>query len=913
MTAMTILLGVLTVIGLGGPAAIIGIGSLAALFVAIGGLAVAVGAIMDAVPNIQKFLDEGLPILEQLAGSIGTMIGNFFGGIGEGLTDSLVKMGEDIATFMDKLAKASENAKGVSSESFEGVKSLMEVIGDIAGAAVGTNISDIGSLLTSGKTSFDSFAEDGVAFFQAMGKISAESALVKLDDDAFESVVLAAERLSGLSKSIEPIGGIMTFFSGRTDLETFGTNAATFVKSMVGMFESTDDVTLDTAQLEIILSAATRLADLQTKLEPIGGVITWFSGRDDLAAFGSNIGYFMSSMKTALTEVEGTTLDETALSAVIDAASKLADLQSKLEPMGGVITWFTGRDDLQAFGSNIGYFITSMKTALATLEGSALDETALSSIINAASKLADLQTKLEPMGGVVTWFTGRDDLGEFGTNIGLFATAMGTLKTEIGEDGITDTVVNSVTNAGNAIIALQNALPEDKWFDGKMSLTKFSNYIEDFAEAIGVFNDEVTDINPSAVTVALNAANQIRVLVNAVANIDTSGVTEFTGVGTGGFGADGPAYKIAQAIAAFGDEVATIDLGRVADAVSSAKSIAGLISDLAGIDISGTASFKMAMNNLATSNITSLTSAFSEMSGRLQSSGAEMVTAIISGMQSKMPLFRVASTNVISNFNKSIVAYSDTVEQSGSILVYNMVNGINKDRDKVSAALTSCLSSAISTICQKYLAFYNAGSYLVSGFANGIGANAYRAAAKASAMATAAETAARNALGINSPSKVFQDIGAGIPEGFAMGINTLGSTVDESVSNMASAAIDSARSTMSNILDALSGEMETQPTIRPVIDLSDVKTGIGAISGMFDGVQGVGVQANIGAITTMMTRNGQNGRNADVVSALDKLNRKMDNIGNTTYQINGVTYDDGSNIASAVQTITRAALRERRV
>jgi hypothetical protein len=75
----------------------------------------------------------------------------------------------------------------------------------------------------------------------------------------------------------------------------------------------------------------------------------------------------------------------------------------------------------------------------------------------------------------------------------------------------------------------------------------------------------------------------------------------------------------------------------------------------------------------------------------------------------------------------------------------------------------------------------------------------------------------------------------------------------------------------------------------------------------------VGVMANVGAISAMMNQRSQNGANADVVSAIDKLNKKMDNMGNTSYNINGVTYDDGSNISEAVKTIVRAARIERRV
>ena len=57
----------------------------------------------------------------------------------------------------------------------------------------------------------------------------------------------------------------------------------------------------------------------------------------------------------------------------------------------------------------------------------------------------------------------------------------------------------------------------------------------------------------------------------------------------------------------------------------------------------------------------------------------------------------------------------------------------------------------------------------------------------------------------------------------------------------------------------------------------------------------------------------QNGANDDVISAIDRLNKKMDNISNTTYSINGITYDDGSNVYDAVRTLVRAAKVERRV
>jgi hypothetical protein len=62
----------------------------------------------------------------------------------------------------------------------------------------------------------------------------------------------------------------------------------------------------------------------------------------------------------------------------------------------------------------------------------------------------------------------------------------------------------------------------------------------------------------------------------------------------------------------------------------------------------------------------------------------------------------------------------------------------------------------------------------------------------------------------------------------------------------------------------------------------------------------------------MMNRYSQNRGNDDVVSELSKLRSEIGNMSKPSYNINGITYDDGSNVSAAVQTLVRAARIERR-
>jgi hypothetical protein len=164
-----------------------------------------------------------------------------------------------------------------------------------------------------------------------------------------------------------------------------------------------------------------------------------------------------------------------------------------------------------------------------------------------------------------------------------------------------------------------------------------------------------------------------------------------------------------------------------------------------------------------------------------------------------------------------------------------------------------------------------------------------------------------------SPSRLTIQAGKWLGEGLIIGMEKMGKSVYSAGHDLGDTAAGTLSNTISNISKMISTDIDAQPTIRPVLDLSDVRSGASALGSMLDMDSTVGVRANIGAISSMMATRSQNGANADVVSAIDKLNKRMDNLGNTTYQINGITYDDGSNITDAVATLVRAAKIERRV
>ena len=115
---------------------------------------------------------------------------------------------------------------------------------------------------------------------------------------------------------------------------------------------------------------------------------------------------------------------------------------------------------------------------------------------------------------------------------------------------------------------------------------------------------------------------------------------------------------------------------------------------------------------------------------------------------------------------------------------------------------------------------------------------------------------------------------------------------------------------IASISEVINSDVDTQPTIRPVMDLDDVRSGMDTMNRMLGATPSVGVLANVNAISSSM-RGSQNGT-SDVVSAIKDIGKKLNSSGGDTYQINGITYDDGSNVSNAVKTLVRAARIERR-
>ncbi|MFS9302660.1 tape measure protein [Streptococcus parasanguinis] len=185
---------------------------------------------------------------------------------------------------------------------------------------------------------------------------------------------------------------------------------------------------------------------------------------------------------------------------------------------------------------------------------------------------------------------------------------------------------------------------------------------------------------------------------------------------------------------------------------------------------------------------------FLAMSMNGQQYGSQFGTGIGGGINSSQGIATGASNAMKMMINASVNSLGHDGRNAGSQFGTGVTSGITSQNGAVHGASSALKSSAHSGMSGGYSGGYSAGTSIGEGLAAGIQAMAGSVAAAAASIAGSAVAAARSALRINSPSKVFRDqVGRAIPEGMAVGIEKYGYYVDDSMTDLANKTVESGK------------------------------------------------------------------------------------------------------------------------
>ena len=829
MTAMTLLLVILSPVA---PLALIAVGALSALTVlimSIGGLAVAIGWLMEHTDGLEGFLDTGIGILNKLCYAIGSFVGNLIKGFSETVLSIIPSIGQALTDFAVAVTPFNILMRCVDESVLDGVKILAKAIMLLS---IADFVNGIASLFGSGLV--------GLGLELSMFMIALTPFLIgakSIDPLSAAGVKLLSEAILTLTEA-NLLNGIKLFKG--TSLAEFGEEIAAFGPCMKTFADSVSKI--GPSSLEKMKAAAEAgkiLADMAKSLPNSGGLLGRLVGENDMDTFGEQLEGFGECLVKYGNKVSE--IDESKMKAIEDSikpAEDLAKVADAIPNTGGFLKKVVGDNDMATFGSHLLSF------------GNCLN--------GYAGAVAELNT--EAIGNSI----------------------------KPAEDLIK--VADTIPNSGGALGAIV----------GNNDIDEFGDKMRDFGDTLVEYGDIVAEMNAAAIFNSKTAATTLIGLIGRLEGVNPDNAKNFK------------PKPIGEGLKDYYDKISAINMDDLLSSVTVVNRLITLFNNMKFIDSSGVDKFKGAVSNLGTTSFDNLTSSFSGAASRFTSIGGDLVNALSKGVLSGSNSINTAVNKIISNVLKTVTSKNQDLKNAGSKLMNQFTVGIKLKASNAAKAVKTPLNNTVTAIRNYYTKFKNAGSYVVDGFCKGISENTWKAESRATVMSHAAIDAAKQTLQQNSPSKVFIDIGSGVVEGFVKGIDDNVSSARASVTNMANESTNTFKRAISKVNDIISGDVELDPVIRPVLDMSNVESGMNSINTMFSKNPAFRTNTNLNAISTMMNRRNQNGVNADVVKAIDKLGKELGSLDRTSYTINGVTYTEGDSVTDAIRTIVRAATREGR-
>ena len=780
------------------PGAMVGILGMGAVVAEMALVLAAVG-LLSKLPGLSWLIGEGGKLLQGIGTAIGQFVGGIVGGFMSGVSSQFPQIGADLSAFMNNVQPFLQGASQIQPSMMDGVKALAETVLILTAADI---LQGLTSWLTGG-SSLSKFGEELVPFGEAMRDFSL--AIGNMDGEIVANAATAGKALAEMAATIPNTGGLVSFFAGENDMTAFGKQLVPFGEAMR---QFGDAITgLDANAVTEAAIAGKAMAEMATTIPNSGGVVGFFAGENDMGEFGKQLVPFGEAMKAFGDAVRGLEADAIVNSAT--AGKALVELADTVPNTGGVVAFFTGNNDVNTFGEKLVPFGEAMKAYSEAIMG--MDSAAVTNSATAGKALVELANTIPNTGGLVSWFTGDNDLGSFGDSLVQFGSGIKSYSDSI--SGIDTGIMSSVITQVNRLVEMAKGMAEldTSGMSGfSTALTQLGNNgIDSFINAFTDASGRVTSAATSMLTTFINAANAQKsnmtstftTMMQAVLTTLTNYQTQFNTAGS----------------------------------TLMTKFITGIKSQ--------DGNTKTAITNIISGCVT----AINNKQIQFNTAGSNLMIKLIAGIKSKDYETRNAFVNILSSCLTAIANKYPEFQNAGMQCMIKFIAGIKEKAEEVKTAFTGNLNASVTAIRDYHEQFKQAGAYLVEGFADGISENTYRAEAKARAMARAAAEAAEDELDEHSPSRVGYHIGDFFGLGFVNAIGTYAVKAYNASADMAKSAKTGLGNAIAKVKDMIDNGVDTQPTIRPILDLSDVEEKSHRLNTLFSRSQALTVSTGIAA------------------------------------------------------------------
>lgn len=905
------------------------------------GGAVALSALIIATGGALKLM-KGVKWTEALGGAakLGLAIDIIVGLVGAALFG------------IGKLAEVLDEHAGIDmAETIRIGGEVVAEVGTAIGTFAGNIVSGFGDSATSGlKDIADNicdFAEHMAPFFEKLKEYGTGEMLSAVGN--FAKALLEITGAELLDRLAHP-------FSGGSSLEDFGVDLVTFGAYFAKFAEFVADVNYaDITKMHSIAGAVDVLAQAAQKIpnQEVNGkrnLLSLIFGDNDIGTFGQELGEFsvgFGKFNTKLSEIDK--IDSEKINAVASAVEKLAQAAQEIPNQRTNDKWnlssfLFGDNNIGTFGYELEAFITPFKGFIDGLDKiDNIDSSKISSVAEAISKLGEAAHKIpnQTYGGhknLASMIFGDNNLSMFGQQLSGFVGPFGEFVSGLNTMGDIDfDKISGVAKSVGELADAADRIPEDRTDSLISFILGNTGNLEEFGDQLAKFGEKFADFADDTKDISLFKAASIGAIVRSFATL----ATDLTSVAIGNlslFGTD--LGDLAVGINSFKEAIDGLNNNEI-DGVTD--SMTALVSSLQGLD--GSSSGLNSLNESLTvfggqslasdivntfSNteeagkavqgfVEALTPDFSAFKKAFGESAENAVKSFKEKFSLSQPGVRVSVAGFVayaqSSLAQSSVSLANAFQTAANNAATNFVSGISGRNLEAYSAGSGLGSAAYSGLTSgvNHGAWYQVGVDCVNGFREGLG-NAYANSLVVQAAAQMARNAintAKSILRSASPSKVFIELGGYVTEGFAIGIKDGIDQVVGSTSKMTDSVIGVATTQLDRLQNALDFDLNLDPVITPVLDLSNVTSGANQINSMF-GRAPIGLDLNnaalMGNLAVMSSNFGTSDTgNEDVVSAINGLKGGLNNM---TFNI---TVDGAENPEDFVDWIVRSLKSRSRI
>lgn len=256
------------------------------------------------------------------------------------------------------------------------------------------------------------------------------------------------------------------------------------------------------------------------------------------------------------------------------------------------------------------------------------------------------------------------------------------------------------------------------------------------------------------------------------------------------------------------------------------------------------------------------------------------LNGLADGIRNNMGLVMSAVGNVLTAIVESAWSFlTSTIGgflSKGGDIINGVIDGIRNGLAGIKDGFSSVIQAGVDTVKGFVDSFFSAAGDLIGGIVDGIKGGISRVGEAIGSVAESAVGVFKGLLGIASPSKVFKRFGRFVVEGFVVGIDKFAHKVGPAVSGFVNKTESAAKTAIAALASVFDEDVEfDDPTIKPVIDMTDIDKGIKSLDSKFANVKstfGLGGAIDNLTIIANNTRKNQEAATAPVESSKTVVN-----------------------------------------